>query len=1031
MHQHVRLALATATALSLATGLLALDPAPASASASDPPQETVVPATERTTDVSVVPYRAETRWGRDGAGAEGFFHTMEGRSGLQWTRYSDGETVPVSERHGLTSPWSTGSDALAQKEGRVITLWDAAQGTSRTLEIPEGYGDYGVFGSTVAVHRTVTDENGASIREASLLTPAADGGVETVVVGGLPPGSQVGMPTAADETHMAFLIYVDGQYRTALVDRATGKAEGWTVPTAIGYGHAVLTTEHLVLYSTLDDTLLVVPRDDLSATPVEVELESGAVSPAHHLAAVGDWLVYRRSHATEPVRAVPATGGEAVTLFAKAYPKITKAPSHSAVVVGRTGEDDWGIHRVTEGEDGRPAVTVFKPLPRPDVTIRGISLAHGRLVVTDDSRGRRESWLRDVATTGTPEFGERTLFNNSPVQYEPCPVQDPGCARVHGLADGRIAWLDRGADGQDTIRIDGRNTEGDLSFPAEAGGEITDVSGGHLLHTAPGRQAVYRIGHFDNPVLTRDPGPAALWGDVLWTPDDDPGTVTGYDLAAKKTAATVDTGAGCAPEELQAVGRWLYVDCSGDAPSVVHDREAGTTVAVPDGEALLGDGYLVTHDRASGDLTLTTVTGAAASGRVIGRLPDTGHSQRRVRWTVDEFGGHAAWVDDQGRVHLVPSGAPTGALTAVGAPRKAPEVWAATAEAAPTPLTSVLLSKPADRWTLAVRDAVTGRTVGTSTGGSARGRLEVGWRGLHPGGSRDVFLPDGRYDWTLAVTPADGHGPALTYGGTTVLRGAGKVRHDHAGPRQPDGVGDLVTVSRGGWLTFQHGDGSGGFSGKKGFHGWSNRITPVSFGDLDGDRCNDLLIRMPDGELRGYRPECGEVVGFDTPHTSLGTGWDAYDMLTSPGDLTGDGRADLLARRIATGDIHLFAAEADGTLAPGRKIRSGWTYTKIVGVGDLNGDGHGDLLAHRKDGALFRYDGTGTGLLKSRVLVSAEWGLSYDTVAGVGDITGDGHADIVVRRTDGVLYRNDGRGDGTFTRRTEIGTGWDVYKGLF
>ncbi|GAA3616223.1 VCBS repeat-containing protein [Streptomyces chitinivorans] len=1036
MHQHARLALATATALSLATGLLALAPAPAAA---DTPRETVVPATQRSADLSVSLFPTNSPSDLDGAGALGAFHRLEGHSGLVWTRYSDGETFPVSKPEGdAVYAQATGGDTLAYRMNDQILLWDAVGRTTRTVPIPEGHSYYRTLGSTVVTRHTVTAEDGTDVRVMHLLTAEPDGTTRNVAVTGLPAGSLVGNPLAADERTLVFSAQIDGQRRMVLADRTTGRVEDWTAPLPSGYHYAALTEDRLVMYSTSVPAVLSVPRTDPAAAPAETLIEGGDVQPSLNLAVVGDWLVYTQSAGPNlvVVKAAPIAGGEPVTLLDQARTWLPAGPGGTAVVVARDTTGEWALQRLAADVDGRPAATVFKPLPRPPLDIQGLTLSHGRLVVADSAAGhnRRRSWARTLPTTGAPEAGERARFLSDDSFIPACPTQEIGCERILSPADGRIAWLLRADEDTDTLRTNSgwpsvHNDYSEQRVPS--GGRITDVSGHYLVHTAPGQQTVLRIGHYGPPVLTRDPGPAAVWGDVLWTPGDDPGTVTGYDLAAKKTAATVDTGAGCVPEELQAVGRWLYVDCSGDAPSVVHDREAGTTVAVPAGEALLGDGYVVTHDRASGDLTLTTVTGAAASGRVIGHLPDTGRSQRHVRWTVDEFGGHAAWVDDRERVHLVPSGAPTGALTAVGAPRKSPEVWAATAEAAPTPLTSVLLSKPTAGWTLTVRDAVTGRTVDTSTGGAARGRLEVGWRGLHPGASRDVFLPDGRYDWTLSVTPADGHGPALTYGGTTVLRGAGKVRHDHAGPRQPDGVGDLVTVSRGGWLTFQHGDGSGGFSGKKGFHGWSNRITPVSFGDLDGDRCNDLLIRMPDGELRGYRPECGEVVGFDTPHTSLGTGWDAYDMLTSPGDLTGDGRADLLARRTSTGDIHLFAAEADGTLAAGKKIRSGWTYTKIVGVGDLNGDGHGDLLAHRKDGALFRYDGTGTGLLKSRVRLSAKWGLSYDTVAGVGDITGDGHADIVVRNTDGVLYRNHGKGDGTFRGRQQIGTGWDVYMGLF
>lgn len=46
---------------------------------------------------------------------------------------------------------------------------------------------------------------------------------------------------------------------------------------------------------------------------------------------------------------------------------------------------------------------------------------------------------------------------------------------------------------------------------------------------------------------------------------------------------------------------------------------------------------------------------------------------------------------------------------------------------------------------------------------------------------------------------------------------------------------------------------------------------------------------------------------------------------------------------------------------------------------------------------------------------------------GVGDITGDGRADVVSRDTSGALYRNNGNGKGSFGGRTKLATGWQSY----
>ncbi|MFI9151087.1 FG-GAP repeat domain-containing protein [Streptomyces sp. NPDC053367] len=259
------------------------------------------------------------------------------------------------------------------------------------------------------------------------------------------------------------------------------------------------------------------------------------------------------------------------------------------------------------------------------------------------------------------------------------------------------------------------------------------------------------------------------------------------------------------------------------------------------------------------------------------------------------------------------------------------------------------------------------------------------------------------------------------------------ARRDQSGPSGlPDGAGDLLTLTPGGTLSVQRATGTGTFSGRTSTSGWSAKTLAVPFGDLNGDTCNDVLVRMPDGTLRGYLPPCGAAPRTSTPYRSLGSGWGAYNVLASPGDLTGDGLADLIARRSAGGDLHLFAATSDGRLRPGVRIGTAWTsYTKIVGAGDLTGDGHGDLLARDTAGRLWRYDGTGTGRLKARVLVLSAWGAGYDAVVGVGDLTGDGRPDLVARDTAGNLYRQSGNGKGSFTARVRIGTGWQAYKALF
>ncbi|MFF0086858.1 FG-GAP repeat domain-containing protein [Streptomyces canus] len=1021
-HAAVRLRLVAASAV-LAAGLSPLLPSTAVA---DVPQETVVPAALRDYGLSAALKSPSTGNGHDAAGAQGVFHTMEGRGGLLWTRYADGESVSVPAAPAGTALGTTGTDVLAYKSADRVDFWDATDGTSRSLRIPEELGYVTSYDNLTIGDRNVTAEDGTSTRQMHLLTPGPDGTTADLTVTGGPAGLVLGSAAGADSGMLYFRASVAGEPGLAAVDRATGEVRGWSGPLPVSYSRVSLGGGHVVVHALDKATVLVLPRD-LSAAPVELRLAgvSDGANATYNLAVVGDWLV----NGVNSTTAQPLAGGAPTTLLRTSQNGIAAGHDGTAVKIGN-GTGGQGIQRLTPGADGGPpVVTLVKPLPKPALPIQGLSLEQGRLVGMDYYREwTRADWARTVAASGTPAFGERGNFTTD-VVHPVCTDTDVACGQVNGTADGRIVWLSHD-ETSDRISVHGPGDDGVWERTGlPPGGRVTDVSGRYLLFTAPTTQYVLRLDDDGAPVVTRSPGAAALSGDVLWTAGTTPGAVTAYDLTAKKTTETLTTDAGCTPTELQALGRYLYWTCDGKAG--VYDRTAKQSVSVPTGEAKLGDGYVVTHDKQAGKLTLTTVAGGTPASRVIGDLPDTGVSQRDVRWTVDESGANAAYVDGKEQVHLVPSGVPQQPLRLLAPAAKASSVKAHTFDTIPDTLTTLLLSKPTSGWDVTVRNRATGKVYGDRVDGTAaRGELNVGWSGLDPKGTGDAYLPNGSYDWTVTVTPADGVGDPLTVTGTVKLVKGTAVRRDHVGD---DGFGELLTLNSSGALTFQQSNGKGTFSGKVSASGWPTSVKAVPFGDLSGDRCNDVLVRPSSGALRLYKPGCGAALKPSTPYTSLGTsGWNQYDVLTAPGDVTKDGRPDLIARNTSTGAVYLYKGTSSGKLSARVKLYDNWkTYKKVVGAGDLNGDGIGDLLAQDKSNNLYRYYGKGNGTFAARVKVFTNWGGSYNVIVGVGDITGDGKADLVSRDSGGNVWRNNGNGKGSFGARVKIASGWQGYKGLF
>lgn len=203
----------------------------------------------------------------------------------------------------------------------------------------------------------------------------------------------------------------------------------------------------------------------------------------------------------------------------------------------------------------------------------------------------------------------------------------------------------------------------------------------------------------------------------------------------------------------------------------------------------------------------------------------------------------------------------------------------------------------------------------------------------------------------------------------------------HRGDWTGDGHEDLVVrIGDNLWLYPNTGSGTLGNRIAMGGRptGWSTTTALTAPGDFDGDGYPDLLARSSTGLwLHRGDPAAAPGVSTATPLHIGGAEWATYDVL-APGDVDGDGRADLWARNPSTGQLWFYRNVGGQGLATPQPV-AGWTGTatnrpQIRTVGDADGDGRPDLWATTSGGDLLFHSGTsGGGLGPATTVGSGGW----------------------------------------------------------
>jgi hypothetical protein len=197
----------------------------------------------------------------------------------------------------------------------------------------------------------------------------------------------------------------------------------------------------------------------------------------------------------------------------------------------------------------------------------------------------------------------------------------------------------------------------------------------------------------------------------------------------------------------------------------------------------------------------------------------------------------------------------------------------------------------------------------------------------------------------------------------------------------------------------------------------------ASAGDVNGDGYGDLIVsehraRAPAGDYAGAaRVFHGSATGVPPNAATVLVGTASFGFfgqaLAGAGDVNGDGYADVVVGTGGETKASVFHGSASGIVTTPARVLEGGFYDEdfghsVAGAGDVNGDGFSDIVIGadraRPDGgdtvgtaSVFHGSASGIAATAATVLQgTASFGAFGQSVAGAGDVNADGYQDIIV-----------------------------------
>jgi len=190
---------------------------------------------------------------------------------------------------------------------------------------------------------------------------------------------------------------------------------------------------------------------------------------------------------------------------------------------------------------------------------------------------------------------------------------------------------------------------------------------------------------------------------------------------------------------------------------------------------------------------------------------------------------------------------------------------------------------------------------------------------------------------------------------------------------------------------------------------WSGMSLITAIGDVTGDGKSDVLAKATKAAWVFRGDGLGHVSRAGVAETLA---FNRVDMIVGVRDFNRDGRNDVVGRDKTTSALLLYRGAGNGTFKAPIVLRKQWPYSGTVGVGDFNGDRKPDLMAVAGGRTLYLFPGTtGTALGAKVGVVNAPAELAG--LLSWGDLTGDGRADVMTRTAGtliGKVYAGTGSG---------------------